>query len=483
MRLFQRVLTNPLNFRTRGQFNRPAFHEGETVYMDDRVFLIDANSVRINPNRYPCIGEPNEDMPAVMAQDDPRRPNFAITRACVALHEKHSHMWQQNGRVDTDARVRPQQYPAARDYSTMSRFMAYDYVVQHVPPNRSRPLYGTGDNAVYRTGSEMRNIANFSAQIELNANESLWRKLGDWHNVAHYSGAGFKPLKCEISLRIYGRDHTQGYALNYYRIQQPQIADAAFESLCANILPPRMPIQDMDDHGAVLRGQPPANTTRRKLMAPAAIIFDISRQPMMAHYERGLDEADDAQPPGNVRRLCMMPGRHYRDEPALNADIRRQVNNLIMDRAQELHEEFPDGDAAYHFDRILSMRNTADLNRAQFGNREYELYNQPPDAHGEVDNPQRNRTQRVVVFYRAIQRLVNVRVFEAAHALVGAPLGLGWFDEDYDLDDPIRRFRRSQVFPHVSDRGSWSTFMIRLLSADVPQVRPADEQVGRRAPP
>eukprot|EP00854_Cymbomonas_tetramitiformis_P001625 gene1625-2267_t len=475
MRLFQRILTNPLNFRTRGQYNRglnQAFHEGETVYMDDRVFLIDANSVRINPNWYPSIGEPNEDMPAVMAQDDPGSPNFAITRACVALHEKNRLMWHGNGaQVDTDARVRPQQYPAARDNSTMSRFMAYDSVVRHVPPNQTRNLCGPNNNAVYSSGVSMGNIAALSAQIELNPRESLWRKLGDWHNVAHPNPG--PPLIKPLEYVLIYRNQTQGYALNYHSMQHPetQIADDRFLSLCDNIQAPPMPTPEMDDHGALLRVQPPANTSRRKLMAPAAIIFDISRQPMMAHYDRGLDEANNAQPPGNLRRLCMMPGRHYRDEPALNANIRGRVNNLIMRRARELHNEFPNGDVAYHFNEILRMRNTADLNRAQFGNAEYELYNNIPVADDEVDedDPRQNRTPRVVLFYRVIQRLVNVRIFEAAHALVGAPLGFGWFNEDYDLDDPIRRYKRSQVFPHVSDRGSWSTFMLKVLAADVPQ--------------
>ncbi|KAK3242369.1 hypothetical protein CYMTET_47941 [Cymbomonas tetramitiformis] len=488
MRLFQRILTNPLNFRTRGQYNRglnQAFHEGETVYMDDRVFLIDANSVRINPNWYPSIGEPNEDMPAVMAQDDPGSPNFAITRACVALHEKNRLMWHGNGaQVDTDARVRPQQYPAARDNSTMSRFMAYDSVVRHVPPNQTRNLCGPNNNAVYSSGVSMGNIAALSAQIELNPRESLWRKLGDWHNVAHPNPG--PPLIKPLEYVLIYRNQTQGYALNYHSMQHPetQIADDRFLSLCDNIQAPPMPTPEMDDHGALLRVQPPANTSRRKLMAPAAIIFDISRQPMMAHYDRGLDEANNAQPPGNLRRLCMMPGRHYRDEPALNANIRGRVNNLIMRRARELHNEFPNGDVAYHFNEILRMRNTADLNRAQFGNAEYELYNNIPVADDEVDedDPRQNRTPRVVLFYRVIQRLVNVRIFEAAHALVGAPLGFGWFNEDYDLDDPIRRYKRSQVFPHVSDRGSWSTFMLKVLAADVPQVRPADERLGRGAP-
>ncbi|KAK3238694.1 hypothetical protein CYMTET_51313 [Cymbomonas tetramitiformis] len=144
MRLFQRILTNPLNFRMRvglydgrdevGAPARPTrvSNEGETVYMDDGVYLFDANIVRTNPNWFPCIGEPNEDMPAVKAKDDPRRPNFAVTRACVALHERAKHMWHPPGReVDTDTRVRPQQYNRARDPSLMSRFMAYDSVLQH----------------------------------------------------------------------------------------------------------------------------------------------------------------------------------------------------------------------------------------------------------------------------------------------------------------------------------------------------------------
>ncbi|KAK3261348.1 hypothetical protein CYMTET_29740 [Cymbomonas tetramitiformis] len=238
--------------------------------------------------------------------------------------------------------------------------------------------------------------------------------------------------------------------------------------LCDDIRPLTAPRAVPDSNGLLLRQQAAADVYAKKLMAPAAIIFDIARKPMMSHYDRAnLLVGNDGHAPINNRRLCRMPGRHYRDEPALNAQIRRQINGHMMLRAYELSRDFPNGDPHYHHTRILDMRDTADLNRLQFGAPARELYNElveiaPPEDKFD-ENVGRIRNQRVIVFYRAIQRLMNVRVFAATHALVGAPLGGGWFDEESGhtradhVGGPIRTFKRSQV-------------------------RPSDEYAGRRAP-
>ncbi|KAK3286206.1 hypothetical protein CYMTET_6228 [Cymbomonas tetramitiformis] len=482
MRLFQRVLTNPLNYRMREN----NVHGGETVYMDDRVYLFDANERPVNSRWYPCLGEPSEDMPAVMAQDDPYTPNFAVTRACVALHERTRRMWHDGAGtdVDSDPRVRPEVYDRQR---VGSRFMAYDYVIQHMPGVRqNRPLYGNQNAAYAYDGNAMETPQVASGRIERSGTEQLWRKIGDWHNVVHRMG-GSHPLHRVIK----HRNQIQGFALGQLPDADPRIAEDRMRTLCTNIQEPEAPLAQMDRNGLLLRQQAAAVLTDRKFMAPAAIIFDVARPPMMAHYDRAVPPPNDARAPVRDQRLCRMPGRHYRDEPAINAAIRKRINSHMMLRAYEMSREFPNGDAQYHFQNILNMRDTADLNRAQFGDRAAELYNKlawtpPLPEELDADMMRTLRTARVIVFYRAIQRLMNVRVFAATHALVGAPLGGGWFNEEShtdDVDGQIRTYRRSQVFPHVSDRGSWSTFALSLLAADVQQVRPSTEDASRGAPP
>ncbi|KAK3239726.1 hypothetical protein CYMTET_50371 [Cymbomonas tetramitiformis] len=165
----------------------------------------------------------------------------------------------------------------------------------------------------------------------------------------------------------------------------------------------------------------------------------------------------------------------------MHAAVRRRVNEYIGVESLKFARLFGEGDLQFHFDQILLMRDPADPNRLQFGPHEREMYARLRDVAPEELNlaHQRRRLQRrAVVFYRGIQRLMNVRVCAAVHALTGAQLGGGWFDQaraplEMHPDDPIRQeYKRSQVFPHMSDRGSWSYFALKLLSAEAPQTLP-----------
>ncbi|KAK3288851.1 hypothetical protein CYMTET_3675 [Cymbomonas tetramitiformis] len=96
MRLFQRVLTTPVKT---GYVSN---------YMDEQHFLFHPETISLQGNRpvdYNNIfqfGVPHMDMPEMFCMDNVRRPEFAITRMCVVLHEAHRRMWHPQGEQFAD---------------------------------------------------------------------------------------------------------------------------------------------------------------------------------------------------------------------------------------------------------------------------------------------------------------------------------------------------------------------------------------------
>ncbi|KAK3283637.1 hypothetical protein CYMTET_8669 [Cymbomonas tetramitiformis] len=173
---------------------------------------------------------------------------------------------------------------------------------------------------------------------------------------------------------------------------------------------------------------------------------------------------DTLRAPINSGGAGVLGERSYEDEPDENRDIRREVNETVRKYAESLAEEFENHDSLTLFTYILEMRDPSNGAR-QFGARDDELYNPAPE---ENDDTHRSR---VSVMSRSIHRLLNVRIHAAVSALVCTPVGSGWF-EGPSLEPG---YRRIDVFPHVSDRGMWSNFVLRLMESEIEEGDRIDE--------
>ncbi|KAK3255177.1 hypothetical protein CYMTET_35650 [Cymbomonas tetramitiformis] len=197
-----------------------------------------------------------------------------------------------------------------------------------------------------------------------------------------------------------------------------------------------------DDAGPIQSSEPPEARrpiprVNRSLFA-ASIQFDMLRVP--------IDDSD----------VGVLGERNYEDEPDENRDIRRNVNECVQEYAETLAREFENHDSLTLFTHILDMRDPSN-GRRHFGTRDDEFYNPDPE---EDDYTYRGRTS---VMSRSIHRLLNVRIHAAISALVCTPTGSGWF-EGPSLEPG---YSRIDVFPHVSDRGMWSNFALRLMESEL----------------
>ncbi|KAK3288631.1 hypothetical protein CYMTET_3849 [Cymbomonas tetramitiformis] len=435
MRLFQRVLTSPFQ-DTKGH---------DAYYMDERHFLFSPHETTVDYDpehaRIHAFGESpsraqSHDMPDIFCRDDVRCPEFAVTRMCVAIHEAHRRMWHSGGEPfadEDDARVRGANrfVPSRRSVDLALRdpnirelelYAMHEGAEEDILPTLARNhSMRRGGSLQYNFGSARRVTPEAYRHFAVRYN-----LLDEYRKPDDFILGGI------VSARLFGAraNHpgVHGFAL---RVRPPAFPSAR------PVEPPR-------------RMETRSVTTRR-----AAAGESITRVPRRDRYlETAVAQFDALRAPV-TRNQAANAGRRYRMEPEENAVARERINEHLMRRSKEMATEFDQVDALTLFRRILAMRNPVD-GRPQFAAYEDEPYNPAPKA-------SRTRGARVAVFYRSFNRLLNQRVHAAVSALTATPSGHGWFSEV----DSNTSHTRAQRFPHLSDRGSWTTFALNLLETDL----------------
>eukprot|EP00854_Cymbomonas_tetramitiformis_P000052 gene52-76_t len=452
MRLFQRLLTCPHHNLTKY----------DMTYMDESHFIISPHNVR--PVRQPAYDsvfqfgdsatdQRARDMPEVFCKDDVRCPEFSVTRYCVVLHEFHRRLWHPPGarHVDEDdGRVRH----ATRVTSTQR---SIDIALQDFRTNRvnvalprewrraiSPLLKLPARNTNLRKGTAV----NLPSIADEDACHKLWRMVSLRYNLlrADEDGVHHQPSfavvkRVDVYQKRGGRSLSKsvfGLQLTPHDRRDGEVDNAR---RAAFVTPIRSTIV-RDDAGPIQSSEPPEARrpiprVNRSLFA-ASIQFDMLRVP--------IDDSD----------VGVLGERNYEDEPDENRDIRRNVNECVQEYAETLAREFENHDSLTLFTHILDMRDPSN-GRRHFGTRDDEFYNPDPE---EDDYTYRGRTS---VMSRSIHRLLNVRIHAAISALVCTPTGSGWF-EGPSLEPG---YSRIDVFPHVSDRGMWSNFALRLMESEL----------------
>ncbi|KAK3235515.1 hypothetical protein CYMTET_54277 [Cymbomonas tetramitiformis] len=435
MRLFQRVMTSP--FQNTNDY--------DAHYMDERHFLLSPHETSVDhePEHADihAFGEPpsgnrSHDMPDIFCRDDVRCPEFAITRMCVTMHETHRRLWHSRGEPfadDDDARVRGNRgfVPSRRSIDLALRdpglrAIGLNYLHERtnediVPLLARNHLMRRGGGLRYNLGSSRR--ATPEAYIHFAVRYNL---------LDEYRNADDDLLGGIASVRVFGaeNDHAgvHGFGLRVRAVEPPS---------APSVEPPR---RMETRYGATRRAAANAESPRvpqaNRYLTSAVAQFDALRAPV-------------------TRGQAANAGRQYRREPDENARARGRINKRVMQKAEEMAVEFDQHDALTLFRRILTLKNPAN-GRPQFAPDDDEPYNPLPKA-------SKSRRARATVFCRSLNRLLNHRVHAAVSALMATPIGHGWFSEI----DPNTAHTRAQQFPHMSDRGSWTTFALNLLEADM----------------
>eukprot|EP00854_Cymbomonas_tetramitiformis_P000278 gene278-527_t len=441
MRLFQRVLTIPAQ----------SVREHTTHYMDERHFLFQPHNVSLvgnRPNPYAQrflfgqhpFNDRSHDMPEMMCTEDVRSPEFAITRMCVGIYETHRRMWHGQGQEfadENDTTVRgPLFKPSSRAIDQalddirgrpgLSVEWRHEGAIPVRPAARN---IANGTNL--RLGTHPRRRAILHTNQAFAARYNLLRDVND----PEENTVG------RISHLDVMRNNNRGGPINLGFLIEPRMVESQvarrnrtnlinnFQSHSSASTRESSSIPTVDDLSQPLRDD--------QYLAAARLQFDELRVPITRSQPDRMD-------------------RNYYMEPLENLNARTRVNQYMRQHARALAIEFDQHDALTLFHFILAMQNPA-TGRPQFEPYESHPYNEQP-------RPTRSLQDRITVFHRSIHRLMNYRVNAAVSALVGSSAGAGWFAERASLRP---EYSRIQLFPHLSDRGSWTTFALNLLESDM----------------
>ncbi|KAK3249142.1 hypothetical protein CYMTET_41405 [Cymbomonas tetramitiformis] len=457
MRLFQRVVMAP----------RQSVSSYDMYYMDENHFLLKPDTIKLSGrgNQYDkqfAFGVPPKqkasyDMPAMFCRDDVRCPEFAITRLCVAMHELHRRMWHRQGTRmadDSDRRVRHPTgyYPEQRSIDLALQALADSRRDTPMPNDWRKTPIAANVPAVPRNTSLFKGSS--VAQL---------RTADHWEHFAmRYNLLPSSQRFCQLT-------HQDMY------LKKPDSERGDLVAVCGYLL------RTLEHYGAEVgerESDVEAQADARSVETPSTPSNPIeapshattSREESRLRHQRYLHAPRvhfDTLRMTITRNRPTLGTRSYAGEPDINAQIRSRVNAQVKRKAATLATRFRAHTALEIFDAILTMLNPID-GSAQFNSLETEPYGASPDD-------ARRRQARIVVIARAIHRLVNVRIHAAVCALVGSATGSGWF-AGRSLDP---EYSEAQVFPHISDRGRWSTFVLNLLEADMTGYGMNQRQAGR----